>query len=50
MGFPGTFKDGNGNFGFKLIHILADRLGATLQVQSSDGTSVILLVPQSKAA
>ncbi len=49
IGFPETNADG-GNFGFKLIHILSERLGATLNINSDKGTSVTLLVPQIKAA
>ena len=39
-----------GNFGFKLISILADRLGATFQTRSDHGTVVTLLFPFSKVA
>ncbi len=39
-----------GNFGFKLINILADRLGATFQTRSDHGTVVTLLFPFSKVA
>jgi len=49
MGFPEMHPDG-GNFGFKLIQILAERLGATLNISSAKGTSVTVLVPQTKAA
>ena len=48
IGFPETNADG-GNFGFKLIHILSERLGATLNINSDKGTSLTLLVPQIKA-
>jgi two-component sensor histidine kinase len=50
MGLSGTFQDGTGNFGFKLINILSERLGAKLFVKTTGGTSVSLIVPQSKAA
>ncbi len=43
-------KDVNGNFGFKLINILTERLGATWTTESADGTKVTLVVPQKKAA
>lgn len=43
-------KDENGNFGFKLINILTERLGATWTTESKDGTKVTLVVPQKKAA
>lgn len=49
IGIPET-NAGGGNFGFKLIHILSERLGATLNINSDHGTSVTLLVPQIKAA
>jgi len=49
IGFPET-NAGGANFGFKLIHILSERLGATLNINSDKGTSVTLLVPQIKAA
>ena len=39
-----------GNFGFKLINILTERLGATWKTESADGTKITLIVPQKKAA
>jgi two-component system, sensor histidine kinase PdtaS len=39
-----------GNFGFKLINILCDRLGATWSAHSEAGTRITLSVPMKKAA
>ena len=44
---PNTLQ---GNFGFKLITILADRLGATFQTRSDHGTVVTLFFPYTKVA
>jgi two-component sensor histidine kinase len=51
IGLP--FKESSapqGNFGFKLINILADRLGATFQARTDQGTVVTLLFPFSNVA
>lgn len=51
VGMPGTFAtDASPNFGYKLINILSERLGATLQTESSHGTRVSLSIPIRKAA
>ncbi len=51
IGMPaGVSNREAGNFGFKLINILCDRLGANWSTHSEDGTRVILSVPMKKAA
>ncbi len=50
IGIEEAFTASRENFGFKLIRILSERMGATIQVETNDGTSVTLLIPQSKAA
>jgi len=51
VGMPAGVSDREaGNFGFKLINILCDRLGATWSTHAEDGTRVTLFVPLKKAA
>jgi two-component sensor histidine kinase len=51
VGMPaGLSSQEAGNFGFKLINILCDRLGATWSTHSEDGTRISLSVPMKKAA
>ncbi|HLF63354.1 MAG TPA: sensor histidine kinase [Saprospiraceae bacterium] len=51
VGLPEGFKvDTSPNFGYKLINILSERLGATLSALSSNGTLVSVSIPVKKAA
>jgi two-component sensor histidine kinase len=51
IGLPEGFSQENdANFGYKLINILAERLGATITTSLDNGTSVSLLIPVKKAA
>lgn len=50
-GFPEGFRSAESqNFGYKLIHILGERLGARLSVTGTNGASVRLLIPDKIAA
>lgn len=51
MGMPAGFqRDQSPNFGMKLIQILCERLSATWEVISENGTRVVLRLPQKLAA
>jgi two-component sensor histidine kinase len=51
VGLPATFsKDVPSSFGYKLINILSERLGAQLSTKTDKGTLVSLTIPVSKAA
>lgn len=51
MGLPKDFTmQTSSSFGYKLINILSERLGATLSAISSNGTLVSLSIPVRKAA
>lgn len=51
MGISSKGKmEANGNFGYKLINILSERLGASWKTTSADGTIVSLSIPLKKAA
>lgn len=51
IGLPQNFAlESDGNFGYKLVRILAEKLGASLSASSQDGTVVTLYIPIGKAA
>lgn len=51
IGLPAGFlMHTSTNFGYKLINILSDRLGAVLSVTSQNGTQISLSIPVKKAA
>lgn len=50
IGISEAYLESGENFGFKLIRILSERMGATIQIETIGGTSVTLFVPQTKAA
>jgi two-component sensor histidine kinase len=47
---PGFDPTSTSNFGFKLVRILAERLGAELSVRSEQGTLICLTTPMPRAA
>jgi two-component sensor histidine kinase len=47
---PGFDPSSSSNFGFKLVRILAERLGAELSVRSDQGTLISLTTPLPRAA
>jgi two-component sensor histidine kinase len=51
IGLPAGFMmHTSTNFGYKLVNILSDRLGAVLSVTSKNGTQISLSIPVKKAA